>query len=117
MLSKRPRREEAHKPKKIKKIESERTEDLSEEEQVEQSFGRKWTLSVAIPGSVVKTAITPELQTVLVGQIARCLAIFQVDEVIVFEDPKQTDKALEKENTFNPSHFLARLLQYQECPP
>ena len=88
----------------------------------ERDRGRTWTISLALPGSIVANSQTIELRTMLAGQIARCLAIFRIDEVIVFEEPtkKGTDKAFDQhqapQDTVNPSHFLARLLQYQECP-
>lgn len=82
------------------------------------NIGRHWTISVAIPGSIMRNVLTQELRTTLAGQIARCLTIFKVDEVIVFDEPSSggTDKAFQNQDTFNPCHFLARLLQYQECP-
>lgn len=85
--------------------------------------GRSWTLSIAVPGSIVANAQTLELRTTLAGQVARALAIFEVDEVIVYEEEtkKGTDKAFDRLSTpttdvSQPAHFLARLLQYQECP-
>lgn len=79
--------------------------------------GRSWTFSVALPGSIIQNAQTQELRTYLAGQIGRCLAIFNIDEVIIFDEPSPgTDKALQQQKGFNPNHFLARLLQYQECP-
>ena len=47
---------------------------------------RMATLSLAIPGSIVSNAQTQELRTHLVGQIARALAIYHVDEIVVFND-------------------------------
>lgn len=47
---------------------------------------RNYTLSMAVPGSVVSNAQTRELRTQLVGQIARAAAIYHVDEIIVFDD-------------------------------
>ena len=47
---------------------------------------RNYTLSMAVPGSVVSNAQTRELRTQLVGQIARAAAIYSVDEIIVFDD-------------------------------
>jgi len=87
------------------------------------SKGRKYTVSVAIPGSVIEIAQSAELRTYLAGQIARALTIFEVDEVIIYnEDPTKT-----MENTTSgvyegsskpsdPNIFLARILQYLETP-
>ena len=50
------------------------------------SAPRSHTVSVALPGSIVANHTSPELRTYLSGQIARSLGIFQVDEVIVYDD-------------------------------
>ena len=42
--------------------------------------GRKRTLSVALPASIVENAQGGELKALLVGQIARALTIYGVDE-------------------------------------
>jgi predicted SPOUT superfamily RNA methylase MTH1 len=74
--------------------------------------GRLWSLAVALPGSILANAQSAALQTQLAGQIARALAIFQVDEVVIFAERVR--------NSATPSsHYdqlLARLLQYLECP-
>lgn len=44
------------------------------------------TVSIALPGSIVTNCQTKELQTYLVGQIARAATIWHVDEVVVFDD-------------------------------
>ena len=43
-------------------------------------------MSIALPGSILDNAQSAELRTYLAGQIARALAVFCVDEVVVFED-------------------------------
>ena len=47
----------------------------------EPAGGRPYTLSVALPGSIVANAQTAELKTYLAGQIARAAVVFNVDEV------------------------------------
>ena len=47
---------------------------------------RLHTVSVALPGSIVANQSSKELRTYLSGQIARSLGIFQVDEVVVYDD-------------------------------
>lgn len=47
---------------------------------------RKYTLSVALPSSILYNVPTPELKTRLVGSIARICAVFNVDEIVVFDD-------------------------------
>lgn len=44
------------------------------------------TLSIAVPGSILENAQSPELRSYVAGQIARAAAIFQVDEIIIFDD-------------------------------
>ena len=48
--------------------------------------GRRFTLTVAIPGSIVLNAQSPELQSRLAAHIARACAIFNVDEIVVFDE-------------------------------
>lgn len=52
---------------------------------------RGYTISVALPGSIILNAQTPELQCRLAGQIARSCAIFNVDEIVVFDEGGQGD--------------------------
>ena len=125
---------------------------------------RNYTLSMAVPGSVVSNAQTRELRTQLVGQIARAAAIYHVDEIIVFDDllsskmkdnhhrygnrnrnhrdnnhnkrsadgdgedeEKDKDASKDKEGAedgaqqqryqpSDPHTFMARVLQYIDCP-
>lgn len=44
------------------------------------------TVSVAIPGSILKNSQSPEMRSYLAGQIARAACIFKVDEIVVFDD-------------------------------
>lgn len=110
---------------------------------------RHWTLSIAVPGSVVSNCQTRELKTQLVGQIARAAAVYQVDEIVVFDDKladqnqsnrgyrgahRSRDRQSAREEHSNgddnkesspnehhyvrsdPHTFMARVLQYCECP-
>lgn len=43
--------------------------------------GRQWTVSIAVPGSVIDNTQNAEFATFVAGQIARAAAIFNVDEV------------------------------------
>ena len=79
------------------------------------------------------SAQTPELQTLLAGQIARALAVFCVDEVVIFDDGQATqDAEIHKANPnpqgsgresnsysgySDPNYFLAHILSYLETPP
>lgn len=116
-----------------------------------RNIPRKWTLSIAIPGSVVSNCQTRELRTHLVGQIARAATIYEVDEIVVYDDKlanETRDRGYYRGNKrnrdhssgqsreanenneehqhqphenedrikFDPHTFMARVLQYCECP-
>ncbi|CEM20350.1 unnamed protein product [Vitrella brassicaformis CCMP3155] len=73
------------------------------------------TVSVALPVSIVANAQSFELRAYLVGQIARALTVFGVDEVVIYED---SAKAV-SEGGGGPSRWLSFFccnLQYLECP-
>jgi len=82
--------------------------------------GRGYTVSVAIPGSICDNAQSPELRSYLAGQVARALSIFNVDEVVIFNDnPGVKIKGSAFEGVTkktNPNIVLARILQYLETP-
>ncbi|KAK2500078.1 hypothetical protein MC885_000424 [Smutsia gigantea] len=82
---------------------------------------RPYTLSVALPGSILDNAQSPELRTYLAGQIARACAIFCVDEIVVFDEEGRDAKTVEGEfrgvgKKGQACVQLARILQYLECP-
>ncbi|XP_053666824.1 putative methyltransferase C9orf114 [Anopheles marshallii] len=84
------------------------------------------TISIAVPGSIMDNAQSPELRTYLAGQIARAACIFQIDEVIVFDDCGLSNQVTDRLNTIQTTEGstaarrcciqLARILQYLECP-
>ncbi|TYZ60343.1 hypothetical protein PybrP1_011194 [[Pythium] brassicae (nom. inval.)] len=82
--------------------------------------GRAWTLSMAIPGSIIDNAQTKELKTYLAGQVARAAVIFQVDEIVVFDDQlgaSRLDGGGAVAKRASDCHvFLSRVLQYLETP-
>ncbi|KAI7795711.1 hypothetical protein IRJ41_003836 [Triplophysa rosa] len=108
------------------KLKKEHEQEVQQEEK--ESKGRAYTLSVALPGSVMDNAQSPELRTYLAGQIARACAVFCVDEVVIFDD--------QGDNTRRGTYLidncggefrgvgkkgqacvqLARILQFLECP-
>ncbi|KAL3214434.1 hypothetical protein MRX96_034903 [Rhipicephalus microplus] len=114
----------------IKKLEKEKKAKESEEQQAlsmdSQSKGRKYTLSIAVPGSIMDNAQNAELRTYLAGQIARAAVVFCVDEIVVFDDDGSTTRGTS--GTAVDGEFsglaksgqgvvqLARVLQYLECP-
>ena len=71
--------------------------------------GRDFTVSLALAGSILDNAQSAELRTYLAGQIARALAVFNIDEVIIFSDDKETEFA-------QGNSQLVNILKYLECP-
>lgn len=74
--------------------------------------GRSYTLSIALPASILRNAQSKELRTYLAGQIGRAACVFNIDEIIVFDDdeiPEEVDN-----NPFTASEQLIRLLEYLE---
>ncbi len=124
-----------------------RTAAASASQQFGGKRGRSYTVSVALPGSILDNAQSPELKAYLAGQVghdrpvrsltcltcclhplfqvARSLAIFNVDEVVIFDDrcvgTGQEDKGASgdfdglKKNDGGCVQ-LARILQFLECP-
>ncbi|KAF4592059.1 deoxyribose-phosphate aldolase [Ophiocordyceps camponoti-floridani] len=84
--------------------------------------GRDWTVSVAIPSSILTNLATADQRVTVPGRIARALAVFAVDEVVVFDDsplssrPPRTDPAAYTGDT-DPCHFLAHIFSFLEAPP
>ena len=74
--------------------------------------GRLYTLSIALPASIIRNAQSKELQTYLAGQIGRAACIFNIDEIIVFDDDEK-NKDIDN-NPFSASEQLIRLLEYLE---
>ena len=80
--------------------------------------GRAYTLSMAIPGSVLDNAQTKELRTYVAGQVARAAVIFQVDEIVVFDDQLgiKASTGVPLPRAHDCHVFMARILQYLETP-
>ncbi|CAK0911759.1 unnamed protein product, partial [Prorocentrum cordatum] len=78
--------------------------------------GRKYTMSVALPASVLDNAQSGELKALLVGQIARALTIFAADEVVLYEDRSDTPRSEDDQELSKSMAFFARNLQYLETP-
>ncbi|XP_035040719.1 putative methyltransferase C9orf114 homolog [Hippoglossus stenolepis] len=103
-----------------KQIEQE-AEERAELQKSHNKTGRPYTVSVALPGSVLDNAQSTELRTYLAGQIARACVVFCVDEIIVFDEEGDDVKSTEGEFTGigkkgQACVQLARILQYLECP-
>ncbi|XP_075870031.1 putative methyltransferase C9orf114 homolog [Nelusetta ayraudi] len=108
----------------IKQLDKQRQQEAAETEKLEEQQnknGRPYTVSVALPGSVLDNAQSPELRTYLAGQIARACVVFGVDEIVVFDEQGEQVKSTEGEfkgvgKKGNACIQLARILQYLECP-
>uniref|UniRef100_A0A8C7HVH3 28S rRNA (uridine-N(3))-methyltransferase n=1 Tax=Oncorhynchus kisutch TaxID=8019 RepID=A0A8C7HVH3_ONCKI len=101
--------------------ESKLIHQLDKQNQRENRSGRSYTVSVALPGSVLDNAQSTELRTYLAGQIARACVVFCVDEIIIFDEQDEDVKTVAGE--FNgvgkkgqACIQLARILQFLECP-
>ncbi|XP_074473855.1 putative methyltransferase C9orf114 homolog [Sebastes fasciatus] len=108
----------------IKQLDKQKEKESAEKANHEESQtkkGRAYTVSVALPGSVLDNAQSTELRTYLAGQIARACVVFCVDEIVVFDEYGEDVKSVEGEFTGvgKKGHAciqLARILQYLECP-
>lgn len=115
----------------LKKIEKEKLKNvkvkeemIANETQNEIIQDEVSTISIAVPGSILDNAQSSELRTYLAGQIARAACIFQVDEIVVFDD--YANESNTKTSTLEDIDGLktgrrcciqlARILQYLECP-
>ena len=99
-----------------------------EQEKSEQKEIKKFvsTVSIAVPGSILDNAQSPELRTYLAGQIARAACIYNIDEVIVFDDQPAANVTTTKMAQMETPDGVkiarpccvqfARILQYLECP-
>lgn len=82
------------------------------------------TIAIALPGSILENAQSPQLRTYLAGQIARAACIFQIDEIVVFDDygndVSSETSTIEHETGIISARkscvLLCRILQYLECP-
>ncbi|KAI9660832.1 MAG: hypothetical protein M1829_006442 [Trizodia sp. TS-e1964] len=92
--------------------------------------GRSSTLSVALPASIILNAQTEEQKTALAGTLARALAVFCVNEAVIYDDVHGSSVGLlapandEKQGgehpytgVRDPADFLIHLLVYLETPP
>ena len=104
-------------------------EQMSSETKVpKERIGRTYTTSVAIPGSILLNCATLKLKTQVVGAIARAAAIFNVDEIIVYdeycsgkignnrESEGDGDNQEHVDNQVRCVHLMAKILEYLECP-
>ncbi|KAG9716392.1 DUF171-domain-containing protein, partial [Aureobasidium melanogenum] len=87
--------------------------------------GRQHTVSIALPGSVIANAQSHDLKTMMAAQVARACAVFQVDEIVVFNDGQSQAGARPRKGFegdgytgySDPDDFLYHVLSYLETPP
>ncbi|GFR44338.1 hypothetical protein Agub_g5554 [Astrephomene gubernaculifera] len=82
--------------------------------------GRKWTLSIALPGTLLDNPPSLEYAVFVAAQIARTAAAFQVDEVVVYDDsPAATayQPGQRSASVSTGTALLARVLQFLDTPP
>lgn len=78
--------------------------------------GRHYTLSIAVPGSILDSVTSMEAAAVVAGQVARAAVAFQADEVVVYDDG-EWDTSRSDDTVSASTAALARILQYLETPP
>ena len=90
---------------------------------------RTHTLSIALPASLIHNSKSKVLlRTQLAGSIARALAVFSVDEIVIFDDGDIDPSSGASSHPPNrnstkctamthPAHFLRHILTYLETPP
>lgn len=86
-----------------KKFDKEETKKKLQKEVVkpiEKHFEKKdiSTISIAVPGSILDNAQSPELRTYLAGQIARAACVYKINEIIVFDDKGEIIESEKKKN-------------------
>jgi len=114
----------------LNKIERKKAREEKEKQQVlesaeslaeSESKGIHYTVSMALPGSILDNAQTPELRSYLAAQIARAAVVFNIDEIVVFDELATVSRTEDGElinvgKKVNCNLQLARILQYLECP-
>ncbi|ESO85927.1 hypothetical protein LOTGIDRAFT_204586 [Lottia gigantea] len=91
---------------------------------VKTDKGRHYTVSMALPGSILENAQSRELRSYLAGQIARAAVVFNIDEIVIFDESgaglSLDDLENNSGNNRNKKGYgniqLARILQFLECP-
>lgn len=92
---------------------------------------RPHTVTLALPTSLLTNSKRKlDLRTHLAGSISRALAVFSIDEIVLFDDGDGDDSPNNHNNTpapgphntkltafSHPGHFLRYILTYQETPP
>lgn len=79
---------------------------------------RRFTVSIALPSSILNNAQSPELRMYVIGQVARAAAIYCVDEIVIFTEAADFASATgHRDKTISdPTRFFATVLEYLETP-
>ena len=67
------------------------------------------TISIAFPASIFNNVPTPQLEAFLVGQIARAAVVYNVTEIVIFNEENSAESKAKLEK-------LVKLFEYAECP-
>jgi hypothetical protein len=101
-----------------KQLDTEQIEEIEQQTSTSSNLtsqsikGRSYTLSIALPASILRNAQSNELRTYLAGQIGRAACVFNIDEIVVFDDDETTEQI--DTDPFSASEQLIRLLEYLE---
>lgn len=74
-----------------------------------KKYSKVRTVSIAFPASIFDNTPTPTLEAYLVGQVARAAVVFNVTEIIIFDEdssPESKDRQAR----------LVKMFEYAECP-
>lgn len=78
------------------------------------------TLSIALPGSILDNAQTDKLRSYLASQIARAACIYNISEIIVYDDVCNFKRRYSDRNCSQGSlescNQMTKILMYLECP-
>lgn len=103
-----------------KEINEEETNNKSNKDKICFEVRKVSTVSIAVPGSILDNAQTDNLRNKLASQIARAACIYQIDEIIVYDDQGAINDDGRENGELEEARAgclqLARLLQYCECP-
>ncbi|KAH0607445.1 uncharacterized protein H6S33_002479 [Morchella sextelata] len=80
------------------------------------SSGRTYTLSIAVPSTLLSTAPNPVLKTHLAGHLARISALHNVDEIVLYT-PTPTPTPSPSSSDTKEDDQLPHILTYLATPP
>ncbi|GFR62570.1 chromosome 9 open reading frame 114 [Elysia marginata] len=111
---------EMKKQRAIRKEKEQKEKAEQAQREMKERCGRPYTVAIAVPGSILDNAQSLELRAYLAGQIARAAAVFNIDEIVVFDENYNAKQdvtefsGLRRSDRGNTQLF--HILQYLECP-